>query len=262
MLYCQRCKVSLADGASRCPLCLGPSAETLGGPEIPGNEEKAPSVDRSGEGVAARGDRSRVSIALDIWNAEDGSRLSLAERRKVGMELLSVSFAFALVITLALDAIFVPGLSWSLYVSVILVLVWIFSFMPLAFWGHPWLLFSVLGPALPLGLIAWGLCIGSLSWFLPVGLPIVIAFESVTISVLVLLKVMKSHGLNIPAVILMGAGVLCVGIDVPVYYAIAGMWGLSWSLVVAFSVFPVAGLFFYLHYRLLKKASLRKLFRL
>lgn len=262
MPYCQRCKVSLAENASVCPLCLGPSAATLENPVVSGVGEKAPGTDSAKGPVTGREALGRVSIAHEIWNAEDGSRLSFAERRKVAMELLSVSFALALTITLALDVLFVPGLSWSLYVTIILVLTWLFSFMPLAFWGHPWLLFSVLGPALPLGLIAWGLCVGSLSWFLPVGLPIVVSFEAVSVSVLVLLGIMRPRGLNIPGLILAGSGLLCVGIDVPVHHAITGNWGLTWSLVVAFSVFPVAGLFFYLHYRILKKASLRKLFRL
>ncbi len=246
MPYCPKCKVSLAEGARYCPLCLAPSAESL---------ETPASVEQSRE-------NARVSVAETIRNAEDEARLSGPERRKLVMELLTVSIALILVITLSVDAILVRGLSWSRFVAIILSSAWLFSFMPLLFWGRPWRLLAVLGPALPLALFLWGLCVNDLSWFLPVGLPIVLSLEAVTVPVLTLIGAMRQRGLNVPAIILVGAGLLCVGIDLTLNRFVLGAIGFSWSFVVVVSVFPVAGLFFYLHYRVLQRATLRKLFRL
>jgi hypothetical protein len=246
MPYCPKCKVSLADDATYCPLCLSPSAESL----------------VASAAAAASSAHERVSVAETIRNAESEARLSGPERRKLVMELLTVSLSLILVITLSIDAILVRSLSWSRFVAIILVSSWLFSFMPLLFWGHPWRLLAALGPALPIALFLWGVCVNDLSWFLPVGLPIVLFLEAVTVTVLTLIGVMRQRGLNIPAVILVGLGLLCVGIDATLNRYVFGAIGLSWSFVVAVSVCPVAGLFMYLHYRVLKKASLRKLFRL
>lgn len=255
MPYCPKCKVSLAEGAAFCPLCLGPSAETLMEPESTnGTESFRPSTrTKSAEPMPMPG---------EVRDADVEERLSGPERRKLVMELLTVSFSLVLVITVSIDMIFFSGFSWSRYVALILIVAWLFSYMPLVFWGHPWLLFSVLGPSLPLALFCWALFSGSSAWFLPVGLPIVLSLEAVTVSVLVILHLLRQRGLNYPAVILAGLAFLCVALDVTVFHAVSGLWGLTWSLVVVFSVLPVSGLFFYLHYRLLKRASLRKLFRL
>ncbi len=246
MPYCPKCKVSLAEGAAFCPLCLSASAESLDTARL----------------AEYPGEQARVSVAETVRDAEAEARLSGPERRKLVMELLSVSFALILVIPVSVDAILARGLSWSRFVAIILASAWLFSFMPLLFWGHPWRLLAVLGPALPIALFLWGSCARELSWFMPVGLPIVLSLEAVMVPVLTLIGVTRQRGLNIPAVILVGAGLLCVGIDVTLNRFFLGTIGLSWSLVVVVSVFPVAGLFIYLHYRVLKKASLRRIFRL
>lgn len=239
MSYCPNCRVELAPDAEFCPLCLGRSEvapETANQPLV-----SKPGVER---------------------NAEEATKLSRDEKRRVAMELLTVSIVMALTVSLATDVLFSHGFSWSRYVGLILAMVWLFSFMPLALWGHPWYVCAILAPALPLGLFLWGLFYGSHTWFFPVGLPIALCLEIAVIGSILFLRLQPRWGLNVPGVLLAASGFLCCGIDAIVLSFRNGSYGLSWSVVVVVSVIPVAGLFFYLHYRILKQASLKKLFRL
>ncbi len=146
MPYCPACKVALAPKAETCPLCNARSVESL-----------------------AEQPHSSVSYSDNVRDADEKEKLSPAETRRMVVELLSVSFAIMLIATTGIDIMLFPGLPWSLFTGLILVVLWLFTAMPLLLWGRPWLIYAVLGPSLVLAFFLWALFSGGLSWFLFVG---------------------------------------------------------------------------------------------
>jgi hypothetical protein len=204
----------------------------------------------------------KVTYTGEVRNAEQKDKLTPAEKRLMVFELLAVSFGIMLAVTVGIDILFSHGIFWSRYTSLILVLVWLFSAIPLILWGHPWLVFSVLGPALIAGVFLWALFTGDLYWFLMPGLPMAALVEVTILVSFVLVAIQKHKGMNAVGVVLAAGVFLCSGIDLIVGYTVARKAGLTWSVIVLVAVLPVAGFFFYLHYRVMNRATLRKLFRL
>ncbi len=239
MPYCPACKVALAPNAETCPLCNERSVESL-----------------------VLQVHSSVSYADNVRNADEREKLSPAETRRMVFELLSVSFAIMLIATTGIDIMLFSGIAWSLFTGIILVLLWIFTAIPLVLWERPWLIYAVLGPSLVLAFFLWTLFIDSLSWFLFPGLPIVLMTEAAVLTSFVLIAIQKRRGLNAVGVILAASVFLSAGIDATVSLFLHGVVALTWSVIVLFSILPVAAFFFYLHYRVVNRASLRKIFRL
>jgi hypothetical protein len=129
-------------------------------------------------------------------------------------------------------------------------------------WGHFWLVFSVVGPSLSLGIVLWGAFLGDLSWVLVPGLSITIFAEGFSVAAITLIRVSRRKGLNVIGIILAALALLGAVVDASLSLFWRQAILLTWSVIVLVSVIPVAGFFFYLHYRVLHRASLRKLFRL
>lgn len=239
MPYCPKCKVSLGGDAQFCPLCSASSVESL-----------------EAEGHPA------VSYTEIFRDADEKEKLSPAEKRQILFELLSLSFGMLLIFTVGIDFLFFRDILWSRYTSIILVTLWLFTAIPLVLWNHPALVYAVLGPSLLLGVFLWAVCTGDLSWFFMSGFLITVFIEAAFVSSYVLIAIQKNKGLNAVGVILAFTGLLCAGIDATLHFHFQGSLALTWSPVVILSVLPVAGFFFYLHYRVINRASLRKIFRL
>jgi hypothetical protein len=288
MPFCPSCKVSLAPSATTCPLCHSRAVESLdqaadldaGDPHAVGGEAHAQAVHsaRAGSAAAAVGSGAtaatgavaptcadghpEVSWSASVRNAEHEERLSPREKRVLTVELLSVSLGIVLAVTVILDFLISGTITWSRYTSLVIVMAYLCSAMPLILWGHPWLVFAVLGPSLVLAVFLWAVCTGDLSWFLLPALPIALLTEAVVVASATLIRVSKTHGLNVVAIVISAVAVLCAGIELSLEFHLGEPAGLSWSAIVVCSVVPVAGFFFYLHYRIMRQASLRKLFRL
>ncbi len=248
MRYCPSCLVGLDPKAERCPLCGAVSVDTL-------------PIDEEG-GKPSPPEGSATPFASKVHNADEKVKLTPREKRKILVELFSVSFGMILIVTLVFDVLFTRSLSWSRYTSVSLAYLWLCAAMPLILWKHPWLLYAVLGPATLVEVFLLFLFAGSLSPFLYLGLPITVQVEGAIVVSGTLISVQKNKGLNVVGIILAALSLLCLGIDLFVSLYNTGSVSWTWSLVVACSALPVAGLFFYLHYRIINRASLRKLFRL
>jgi hypothetical protein len=248
MPFCPNCRVSLAPDAAFCPLCRAPvvdSAEAL---------RSAPK--------AAEPARAQKAWTETIHNADEEEILSAREKRIMVFELLSVSFGIMLAVTLCVDFLLLRGISWSRYTSLVLLMTYLCAAIPLILWGHPWLIYSVLGPSLFLFVFLWALFSGDFSWLLVPALPITVCFEGAVVTSLTLISVSRRHGLNVVGIVLVALAFLCATIDASIDMYRTGAVYLSWSVIVLVSLIPVAGFFFYLHYRVMKRASLRKLFRL
>jgi hypothetical protein len=100
------------------------------------------------------------------------------------------------------------------------------------------------------------------SWFMAGGGPIVLIVEGCILGSAVFISRLRQKGVNAIAVALVGAACGCVGIEAAADFAMRGDMALGWSAVVAVTCLPVAGLLFYLHHRITRRASLKKLFHL
>jgi hypothetical protein len=178
------------------------------------------------------------------------------------VELFSVSVGMILVVTLVVDFLLTRGISWSRYTSITLVFIWLCSAIPLILWKHPWLVISVLGPAAILEVLLWFLIPGDIRLFPRLGLPITVLVEGAIVSSGALIAIQKNKGLNAAGIVLAAIGIVCLGIDLCISRFRTGLFECGWSIIVAISALPVAGFFFYLHYRVINRASLRKIFRL
>jgi len=72
----------------------------------------------------------------------------------------------------------------------------------------------------------------------------------------------KRKGLNIIGWILLAIAEFCIAIEASILMYTNSPFKLFWSSIVASSLIPVALFLFYIHYRIAKSVTLRKLFHL
>lgn len=242
MGFCSACHIVLKEGTERCPLCGGPASE--------GREPEA-----AVPGGASYPDSRVPSRAIP-------NDLTEGERRRVVVELLSVAAGIALVVTVLTDLFVGGGFSWSLYSSVGIAALWLFSAMPLILRRRLWILFAVLAPSTVLLVFLLDVFDGKIQWFLGYGLPIVLALAGCAAAAGAVIAAFKRHGLNTVAVILSAVALFCCALELIIDLNLTGSLRFDWSVVSALALIPTAALLFYLHYRIVHQASLRKLFRL
>jgi hypothetical protein len=266
MRLCPECRVYLSDETDACPLCRTPSVpagDSTDSGTAAGGARPDDGIPVPPSGIRAARDAFPVD-ARDMRDARDDSldELSPRERRRMVFELVSVSVAIILIVTTGIDFLISRGITWSLYSGISLAAIWILSAAPLMLWEKPALVFTVLTPAIVALSFAWFFLVGHSDLFLPLGLPITLAFEISLLGPYIIVMRQRRKGLNTAGVVLAFAGFLCIVIDASVSRFLGSAAPLSWSVIVCVSAIPVAGLFFYLHYRITNRASLRKLFRL
>ncbi|MCX7656421.1 MAG: DUF6320 domain-containing protein [Treponemataceae bacterium] len=249
--YCSACGVFVRSTDVRCPLCGKPTIE--GGSFQEGEKlpEKPPLASEGG-----------ISVPGNTDPYGEMKSLSRGEKRFIMVELLSVFSGIAVVVTLLVDLFTSHRIGWSLYALFGIITFWLMVNIPLLLYRHPWIVVAVLAPSLPLLVFIFDVLDGNISWFLPFGLPITVLTELCSILVGVFVGIMKRKGLNVFAVLLVVATLFCVGLEGILSLNFQGKLLFSWSVVVALSCVPMAGILFYLHYRIMHQASLRKLFRL
>jgi hypothetical protein len=255
MKYCPRCGVELAGDAVRCVLC-GRIPVT----EKPAAAEAAGVAYPSGD--VAAGSFSDVEIGADAFASVVRNSLSEAERRRVAVELLAVCFGGALMVTCLIDVFMNKAFTWSLHSSLGIVSAWMVFAMPLILFGYPWILYAVLAPFLVLSVFLFTVFTGSMGTFLRYGLPISLAFDGIAAGLMAIVSAFKRRGLNAMAVFLCGIVVFCFVVEFIVDLNAGKTLAPGWSVIVAIALIPAAGFLFYLHYRIVDQASLRKLFRL
>lgn len=234
MAYCPNCGVELAPEAKACPLC------------------------GSAVGAPAGADRQ----AERIFDPEDREKLTDRERQTIVWEILSVSALIAAVAVSAVN-LFVEGrLSWALYPLISLAFAWILMSSAFLLGRHPLLSALASALALPVFLLGLDLIGGGLSWSLLPALPIVLVVESSLALVSLFVVRSKRRSVNVIAFVLLGAVLICIGIEAILDLSYGIGLVLTWSSIVAFALVPVSAFLLYLHYRVGRRASLRKIFRL
>lgn len=187
--------------------------------------------------------------------------LSGDERRKVGVELSAVSFGASLLIAALIDLFVHRAFTWSRFSTVGIALAWLCVAMPMILHGRQWLVYAVLAPSGTLAVFLFTVFAGAPMAFVRYGLPISLAVCGIAAAFMGITTAFRRTGLNALAVFLCGVAIFCFIIEAVVDLN-AGRLAPGWSVVVAIALVPAAGLLFYLHYRVVDQASLRKLFRL
>ena len=242
MVFCARCGVSFKDSARSCPLCGSvPSAEK-------------PAASNAGALDFPR-DRPFLEEVLEE------QEVSKQQREYIYFEIVSIIFGSALFITLVTDFLTSRSITWSRYSSPAIVWGFLAFGMPAILRKRPWILFAVLAPSLMLLLFLIDAMNGHIGWFLFWGLPLSgWAIACVAGAVGITLSIRK-RGLNVIGVVLLFAALFCVGLEVVISLNLGLHPVLAWSPIVALSALPAAGMLFYLHYRIVRQAPLKKLFR-
>lgn len=243
MAYCAGCGVTFADSKKNCPLCGSPS-----GIERP--------LAADSNGLDFPGDRPFFAEMLEKES------LTREQKRFIYFEVVSIVFGSGLFITLLSDVLINLGLTWSRYSSPAIVWGFLLAGMPILLKRHPWILFSILAPTLPLTLFLLDAMNGRLEWFLPWAMPISLWFVACAAGSIGIVAAIRKRGLNVIAVALLFIALYCLGLEAVINLNTGSRPLFVWSVIVALASIPAAGMLFYLHYRIVRQASLKKLFRL
>ena len=271
MNYCPHCGVIVANEADTCPLCGAvtvqerPAAADAGAqvyPPVHNLSEQNSTEGASGKNTT-QASGSAHGAAKHLSDKQFTMRdLSSFDRRRIALELLSLTFGIALIVTILANLFLNRTFSWSRYSAVIIIGAWMASAMPLLLIRKPWLLFAVLAPSLLILVFALDVFNGHLEWFPGYGLPITLLLAGTLAGMGAILASVRHRGLNFLAIILCAIAVFCVGMELILDLNHYGLLSFDWSVVVAFALIPTAVILFYLHHRIVNKASLKKLFRL
>jgi hypothetical protein len=242
MAICPNCLVEVGNSVRHCPLCHG-------------------SIDQGDTPAPAKGPYPELAID-EALGGSDKNDLTPEEKRKVFLELYSVCSLIAAVVVVAVNILIDRSLTWSLYPLASFAYLWLIVDIPLILIGRPWLIFSVLGPSTLLFLLGIDAIDGSLGWFPAMGLPIGLLIEAVVVSCGVLSAISKKKGINVIAIVLTGVVLVCAGVEIVLNLNFERRLFLSWSAIVLIAGLPSAAFLFYVHYRIVNRASLRKLFHL
>jgi hypothetical protein len=213
--------------------------------------------------------RQEPSMGAEISNypdkaldPEDFEGFTAEEKRKIFIEVFSVCSLIACFVVLSIEFLLAKRLWWSLYPVSSIAYVYVLVCIPMFLQRRPWMVFAILAPATLAFVFLIDLITNGLSWFPTLGLPITLLIEGVVLSCVVLSSVSKRKGVNVIAISLLGVAAICAGIEIVLNLNFVGRFFLSWSAVAVTVCLPISGFLFYLHYRIIKRASLKKLFRL
>jgi len=240
MPYCSRCGIEVDDATTACPLCAAPIQRLDDAATVGGKDAYPP----------------------HIIDPEDAYRLSKAERRRIGIELLTLAAALATAALFLVDLLPDATLGWSSYAVASVVLGWIVSITPLALYGRPKPALAVIGAAILAFMMVIDGFDGATGWSLSLGLPIALAgFMSIAATAAVMAS-RPVKGINLLGIGALGLAGFLVALEAIIRLALGTSAKPYWSLVAALALVPVAVFLFYLHGRVLSGADLRKIFRL
>lgn len=244
MKYCKDCGVELDPSMDQCPLCHQPASEN------------------DGQKTILQVDKSSLQDNPDNPGRKDKQVNEQEQNRKLFWELTVLVFFSAAIITLLIDLFTSRQITWSKYtVSISLVLLInssIFSFLR----HKPFILFGGSFASIAALLLLLDYFGKSNGWGLKLGIPLLLLIYLYVLYLFLLIKYLKEKGINIIALLLSAAGVFCLGVEVVLDNYFYGNITMGWSVYVLVSSLPVAGILFFVHYRMKKGRELKRLFHL
>jgi hypothetical protein len=227
---CPNCGVILDEGMEVCPLCKS-------GPEEGSNE------------------RTELYPSDILHLSEKKSRIHLWE--------LSAILAFsASLICIIVDMVILKGLDWSLYAVTSIAGLWLFITSFAFLLKRPFLLGLSLSLVTLAMLIIFDLLSPPLSWFMAIGLPVSLSFWILFSLFLFTMSLLSSRGFNVLAIVLIELSLLCLCIEIFTDLALRDRVSVDWSAITAATLVPIAGILFYMHYRMKRGKDLGSFFHI
>ena len=225
---CPNCGVILDEGLDICPLCKS------------GPEEKL--------------DEKSELYPSDILHlSEKKSRIHVWE--------LSAILAFsANLICIIVDIVIVKGLEWSLYAVTSITGLWL-SITSFAFLlKRPLLMGLVLSIVTLVMLIIFDLLSPPINWFVGIGLPVSLSFWILFALLLFIRGKLKFRGFNILGILFIELSIFCISVDIFTDLTMKDKIFIDWSAIAAATMVPIAGILFFIHYRMKRGKDLGSFF--
>jgi hypothetical protein len=227
-MFCERCGVELEQGVTRCPLC--------------GGEELGP-----------------VEPELREYRRSPHQVESPAFGRLV-VRILRLVAITAVVIVFLVDLWSTGNLSWSPVAAAAIVAGAAIAGFPFRF-RRWWPTFGAsIGTIFLLLVLLDFLGDARLEWFFPVALPLLSSVGAIGAAISWLFR--RVRGVGKGAMILVGAGLISAAADLVVSLYRTGSPGITWSVVVLLSTFPVAVFLVVLQSTVLRYVDLRRRFHI
>ncbi len=225
MAICNNCGIEYDSEMTTCPLCHGSSNK---------NTTTSP------------------ADILDITRRENKQQL---------WELAMVLLFSAMIITLAIDAVFGKGIRWSLITSAsFLYLGAILSIFHL--FRRYLIISSLLMASTVVFLFFIGLLTDKTEWFLPLALPLTCSFFILLALSLFLNSLSRYRGLNLVATIFIALALFSIVAEICIDYYLSESIKLQWSVVTAAALTILSLILIFIHYRLKRGDSLQRMFHI
>ncbi len=226
---CPNCGVILDGGLDMCPLCQSEQDEKKYGK----NKEMYP-----------------------------GDILDMSEKqsRIYAWELSAIIGLSANLICIIVDLVINKGIDWSLYAITAITGLWLFI-TSVTFLNNKPLLLALNMSVITLGML---IIIDTLSppvnWFIGLGLPVSLSFWLLFALFLFILRYLKWKGFNMLAYIFIEVSAMVIIIDIFTDLYFRDKVFIDWSAITAATLVPVAGILFFMHYRMKRGKDLSSFF--
>lgn len=247
MKYCYRCGVKLAESARECPLC---------GTAVPEDSQ---------EQERGAGESNTARYRDKPWPPDDAGAaahypIQPGAARLFARQILLVVFMTPALAIIAISFVAPGSIEWLGYALAGLVAVWAVTTVPLAAYGHPWLIVGLEIAVVIALMVVVDLFSPPLSWSLDIGLPIVALSAGVSFGVTLSIVHMRERKANVAAVILSGVALSGLGLDLIISNYRGSAPG--WSFVGIAALFPVICFLVYYHRSLRRRVPLGRRFHL
>jgi len=188
--------------------------------------------------------------------------LDLSERKsRIYMWELSAIIAFsANLICIIVDMVIVKGLNWSLYSVTAITGLWLFITSFTFLLKRPAMLGMSLAITTLAMLVIFDLLSPPMEWFVGIGLPVSLSFWALFAFFIFIMNKLRSKGFNVLAIVFIELSALCIIIDIFIDMALTKNINIDWSAITAATLGPVAGVLFFMHYRMKRGKDLRSFF--
>jgi hypothetical protein len=227
MSICKNCGVDLGEGNEKCPLCEPTDHGTV-----------------------------HIVSPADLFS------YSKIVNTRTLYEITMLLLVSGVIITIAIDFVFVRGMRWSLLTTTCIG--YLISMVTCIYFlrGKPYLMISATMAATLLFLWFIDLLSGNHGWFRTTAAPMVISGALLTMAVIFLNSLSKYRGLNLLSTILIAMAVHIVIIEYLTDKLLTSEFDPQWSVVTAASLTIIALIFLFVHYRLKRGRSLGRLFHI
>ncbi|MCU4163848.1 DUF6320 domain-containing protein [Carboxylicivirga caseinilyticus] len=240
MDYCKNCEVELDEDMICCPLC-GLSAG-----------EEPISVDIPKEKHHDFRDKTLNEI----------EKLSFTQKRKLIWKISGIILMSGIIITLTINFIISHNINWAKYNLIASLVAFSNISFVVFFRKKPFVLLITSLISITILFLMIDYFNGESYWGIKLGIPIVTSFYILSLIVLVLIRVSNQIGFNILAVIFLAIAILLLSIEIFISLYSHQIIRLNWSIIAGVSLLPIAGLLFFVHYKLKKGIELKRFFHI